>query len=487
MKNTCYVAVDIGASSGRLMMGSLTAEDKMLVEEIHRFKNGFKKSNQLDRWDMDHLIFEILTGLEKIKRSGIEQCYAGIDTWAVDYCLIDSDGKLMAQPVSYRDDRTDGTVQKFAQRIGIQELYRKTGIQIQPFNTVFQLFEEEKETLQSAKKLLMIPDYLGCIFTGKAVTEKTNASTTQLLNISGKDWDLDLLNVIGVSRELFAPLVDSGTILGQLQKDWFTEFDLPDATFITVASHDTASAVAGTPVTSAEWAYISSGTWSLLGMEAQNPITTMDAFKENYTNEWGHGGTVRFLKNIMGMWLIQEVARHQHYRYSYGELAELASAEPAFQQFVDVNDDRFLNPDNMIKEIQAYCMETGQSIPKTPGELARCIYDNLALCYADELEKLQMLTGVRLKKVHIVGGGSNNHLLNQITADVSGSAIEAGPAEATAIGNIAVQLLATQARASLDEVRKTIKNSFALAEYLPRDFDRKILKKYQKFIKEVKQ
>lgn len=480
-----YIAVDIGASSGRLMKSEFLADGRITLEEIHRFKNGFRMKDGHDRWGINRLINEILIGLEKLKKSGITDCYVGIDTWAVDYCLIDKAGELLEEPISYRDARTETAVSQFSAEYSLEKLYEKTGIQIQPFNTIFQLFIEKQEKLNAADQLLLIPDYLGYVFTGRAVTEKTNASTMQLLNPESQDWDEELLELAGIKKEQLPPLSDSGAVLGELMKEKFPAYDLPDAMFITVATHDTASAVIGTPGAGEEWAYISSGTWSLLGIETTLFNVSREAFFENYTNEWGAHNTIRFLKNIMGMWLIQEVARMQEYQYSYAELADLAAETPAFQQFIDVNDPTFLNPDNMIEAIQTYCRKTEQKVPKTAGELARCIYDNLALCYAVELEKMEQLTGTgrKIDRLHIVGGGSNNRFLNQLTANAAGIAVEAGPGEATAIGNILIQMITTGIFSDLAEARKVIRRSFDISVHEPEAFDQTIIANYKKFLK----
>lgn len=425
-----YIAVDIGASSGRLIHANFHGLGGFKLEEIHRFKNGFQNKDETDHWNIDNLMTEILNGLVKVKKKGIKECYVGIDTWGVDYGLIDEKNCLLSDPISYRDNRTKNVFQDFSQKMSLENLYEKTGIQLQPFNTVFQLLVEDKEKLGKADKLLLMPDLLGYIFTGRAVIEKTNASTMQLLNLKSHKWDKDVLDILGVEEDIFPPITEPGQILGEIQYDKFSDYDLPKTIFITIASHDTASAVVGTPGRGEEWAYISSGTWSLMGVEIPEGISTKEAFDSNFTNEWGVQGTIRFLKNIMGMWLIQEVARMQEYKYSYTELAEMASQGATFQQFIDVNDSRFLNPKNMIEELQTYCRETNQKIPKTPGEIARCIYDNLALCYAVELENLEKITGRNISKLHIVGGGSNNKLLNQLTADVCHIEVEAGPVEA---------------------------------------------------------
>ncbi|MDU5511728.1 rhamnulokinase [Enterococcus gilvus] len=479
-----YIAIDIGASSGRLMLSEKDPFEKITLEEIHRFKNGFSEIDGTNYWDADHLIKEIVIGLQKVKQRGIQECYVGIDTWGVDYCLVDEQGRVLSQPVSYRDARTEQAMEEFDQKMSLHTLYEKTGIQMQPFNTVFQLLREDQEKLAKAKQLLMIPDYLGCVLTGNAVLEKTNASTMQLMNLETRKLDEEVLSAIYVEKELFPKLVEPGTVLGPILKTRFPEYDLPDATVITIASHDTASAVAGTPGKGENWAYISSGTWSLMGIEMEEGVSSKEAFEANFTNEWGVQGTIRFLKNIMGMWLIQEVARMQGYRYSYPELAELASQEEAFVSLIDVNDPRFMNPQNMIIEIQNYCRERNQKIPETAGALARCIYDSLALCYAVELEKLEKITGRTITHLHIVGGGSNNDFLNQLTADVCGINVFAGPGEATAIGNIMVQMVATKGFGTLAEGREGIKQSFPLKEFQPQTNNLQAREKYQSLSKQ---
>lgn len=479
-----YLAVDIGASSGRLMLSEKDPFDRISLEEIHRFKNGFMEIDGTDYWDADHLIEEILIGLEKVKQRGISECYVGIDTWGVDYCLLDANGQPLSQPVSYRDDRTEGAFEEFDRGLPLNQLYEKTGIQLQPFNTVFQLLREDRQKLAQAKQLLLMPDYLGYVLTGNAVLEKTNASTMQLMNLKTRKLDEDVLTAIDVDKELFPNMAEPGSILGPILKEKFLRYDLPDATFITIASHDTASAVVGTPGKGENWAYISSGTWSLMGVEIEEGISTSETFEANFTNEWGVQGTIRFLKNIMGMWLIQEVARIQEYRYSYPELAELASQEEAFVSLIDVNDPRFLNPKDMIQEIQTYCHETNQPVPATAGKLARCIYDSLALCYAVELEKLEKITGKTLTQLHIVGGGSNNDFLNQLTADACGINVLAGPGEATAIGNIIVQMVATKGFGTLVEGREGIKKSFPMKEFQPQKENHQAIETYQALTKQ---
>lgn len=479
-----YIAIDIGASSGRLILSTLNEQKEIVMNEIHRFKNAFSTKGNYDCWEIDYLLKQLLVGLEKVKKSGVDHCYVGMDTWAVDYCLIDKEGKRIGQPIAYRDKRTNGAVDLFSKKMPLDDLYRKTGIQIQPFNTLFQLLVEEKQVLDQADQLLLIPDYLAYELTGKMVMEKTNASTMQLLNAETKDWDEELLSILGISNELFPELVDAGTLIGEIQKEKYSDYDLPTAHFIAVASHDTASAVLGTPSEGSDWAYLSSGTWSLLGVETTQPIISEETFQANYTNEWGAHHTIRFLKNIMGMWLIQEVARMQDYQYTYAELVDEAKQVEGFQQFIDINDKRFLSPDNMIEEIQQYCRESSQTVPETAGELARCVYDNLALCYAVELQKLATLRKMSspIKTLHIVGGGANNRFLNQLTANLSQVSVEAGPSEATAVGNLVMQMIASGELADIAEARSVVKRSFDYEIHHPEAIDPDILEQYQRFI-----
>lgn len=468
MKNT-YVAIDIGASSGRLMLSELTAQGNMTLTEIHRFKNGYIEKEGTKYWEIEKLAHEILVGLEKIKKQGINQCIVGIDTWAVDYCLIDSAGNLLQDPISYRDARTNQAIQAFNDIMSLETLYQKTGIQIQPFNTLFQLFVENRELLTKTEKILLIPDYLGYYFTGKSVLEKSNALTMQLINVETSKLDQELLEIVGVKADQFAPLVDAGTILGELRQEKFLDYELPQVTFVTVGSHDTASAVVGVPSVSQtdDWAFISSGTWSLLGKELKQPLANQATFAANYTNEGGVFGTIRFLKNIMGLWLIQEVARQDDYRYSYAELAQMASEVSFDVPEIDVNDVRFLSPSNMIEEIQSYCKEHQLAVPETPAQIALTIYENLATCYGEELKNLATLTGSQINTLHIVGGGSNAVLLNQLTANKTGVIVEAGPNEATAIGNIIMQMLTMGELNDLAQARQVIRDSFELKIYYP--------------------
>ncbi|WP_163136574.1 rhamnulokinase [Bacillus subtilis] len=466
-----YTAIDVGASSGRIMVGELN-EGKLDIQEIHRFANGFSQRDGHCLWDIDHLLKQILQGLQKVKTLGYEHCTVGIDTWAVDYVLLDEKGDRLREAISYRDRRTDHTIDKLEHTLSKAAIYQKTGIQFQPFNTIYQLFEEDRELLKKTDKIMMIPDYLGYCLTGKAVTEITNASTTQLLNVSTGNLDPELLEAVSVLEQQFAPLTEPGCELGKLRNEWFPDYDLPVCKVMTVATHDTASAVIAAPGVNDGWAYISSGTWSLIGVENKTPIITDLALENNYTNERGANNTIRFLKNIIGMWAIQEVRQQLQADYSFQQLAEEAKKTEPFQQFINLNDKRFLNPENMIKEIQHYCRQTRQKIPRTAGELACCIYSNLAIIYAIAIKELETITEKPIEQFHIIGGGARNDFLNQLTADMSGKAVYAGPIEATATGNLLMQMIAAKEVKDIKEARQVVRNSFPIKVFTPKDIDR---------------
>ncbi|MDQ2206294.1 rhamnulokinase [Bacillus subtilis] len=477
-----YTAIDVGASSGRIMVGELN-EGKLDIQEIHRFANGFSQRDGHCLWDIDHLLKQILQGLQKVKTLGYEHCTVGIDTWAVDYVLLDEKGDRLREAISYRDRRTDHTIDKLEHTLSKAAIYQKTGIQFQPFNTIYQLFEEDRELLKKTDKIMMIPDYLGYCLTGKAVTEITNASTTQLLNVSTGNLDPELLEAVSVLEQQFAPLTEPGCELGKLRNEWFSDYDLPVCKVMTVATHDTASAVIAAPGVNDGWAYISSGTWSLIGVENKTPIITDLALENNYTNERGANNTIRFLKNIIGMWVIQEVKQQLQADYSFQQLAEEAKKTEPFQQFINLNDKRFLNPENMIKEIQHYCGQTRQKIPRTAGELACCIYSNLAIIYAIAIKELETITEKPIEQFHIIGGGARNDFLNQLTADMSGKAVYAGPIEATATGNLLMQMIAAKEVKDIKEARQVVRNSFPIKVFTPKDIDRStIIQSFQQTV-----
>lgn len=459
---TYHVAIDIGASSGRVMLAK--NGNKLELEEIHRFKNGFSKVDGHDRWDIDQLVKNVLIGLEKVKQRGVATCTIGIDTWAVDYVLLDDKGELLGQPVAYRDARTQGAMEQVFQQIPKETIYQKTGIQFLNFNTLYQLFVEDEDLLGKTEKILMIPDYIAYKLTGRMAGEVTNWSTTQFLNLESRTYDRDLLEMLHIDSNKFPDLIEAGEIIGTLK---VTGYDLPEAQVIAVGTHDTASAVVGVPATSKNWAYISSGTWSLIGVESQEPIANQASYRANYTNEWGAYQTYRFLKNITGMWCVQEIARLTDYQYSFKEMAEQAAQVEPFLQEIDLNDDRFTNPENMIEEIQESCRETGQIVPESIGELVMAVYSNLAKAYGRELKQLETLTGQTIDCLHIVGGGSNVSLLNQLTANVIGKEVIAGPGEATAIGNILVQMIAIGEFENLSQARTWLESTSCLESCIP--------------------
>lgn len=465
MKN--YIAVDIGASSGRLLH-SKVIDGKLEIEEIHRFKNGFQRINHHDRWNIDVLVREVFIGLEKAKEKGIDHTYLGIDTWAVDYVLINDHQEKIADPISYRDKRTQNQIEQLTSKYSKELIYEKTGIQFLELNTLYQLFVENKALLKKANKLLFIPDYIGFILTGKQVTEVTNASTTQMLNLRSSLFDEELLELVEVTADLFAPLTDAGTYLGKVQNKWSDQYDIPEVEVITVASHDTASAVVGVPATTpGNWSFLSSGTWSLIGIETISPVNSQKAFLNNFTNEWGAYGTYRFLKNIMGLWMVQEVKRLYSNDMTFSEMAKAADEYEYFTSILDVNDTRFTNPENMIEEIRQACRETSQPVPNTIGEIVNCIYSSLAKSYQEELEHIEDIVGKKVEHLYIVGGGSNVETLNQLTADLTKRTVYAGLNEATAIGNVIVQMITMKDLSDVKEGRQLIEKSFEIKKYEP--------------------
>lgn len=466
---TYHIAVDIGASSGRLILAHYAEEQAIIFKEIHRFKNGFTLIDGHERWDVTQLYQEILIGLQKVKQLGIEKCTVGIDTWAVDYVLLDEEGNLLEEPIAYRDSRTEGAIEQFTRGISKEAIYQKTGIQFLNFNTLYQLYCEDKAKLTKASSLLFIPDYLAYQLTQKRVGEVSNVSSSQFLNLDTQTYDEDLLSIAGITLDKLPPLVVSGTSLGGLKPALVDTQLYPECEVIAVATHDTASAVVGIPVTnkSGNWAYLSSGTWSLIGVETTAPINHQAALEANYTNEWGAYGTYRFLKNITGMWSIQEIARVMNYEFTYAEMATAAELVAPFQQFIDLNDERFTNPVNMIETIRGYCKETGQIVPQTVGELVMAVYSNLALSYAYELRRIEQLTNQKMDTLHIVGGGSNVKLLNQLTADLIGIPVVAGPSEGTAIGNLLVQMIHQGHFESLKQAREFLSHQIDVDYYYP--------------------
>lgn len=461
-----HIAVDIGASSGRLVVG-MKENGKIHLKEIYRFENEIREQNGSCFWNIEKLFKEIINGLTAAKQEGIEECTLGIDTWGVDYALIDAKGNRIQEVYAYRDERTKTAIQELSTEKSLEEIYKKIGIQFLSFNTLFQLYVHDKEELAKTNKILLVPDYLYYRLSGKLISEKTNASTTQLLNLKTKEYDEELLKLIGVKREQFATLTEPGEVVGSILESLRQQYDLPKCELICVASHDTASAVLGVPGIEEHFAYLCSGTWSLMGVENTVPVANEQSYIKNYTNEWGAYGTYRFLKNIMGLWLIQEVRRNLGKEYSFADFVTEAEKVKPFQFLIDCNHDCFLKPENMILEIQSYCRKTGQLVPETAGELARCIFDSLALTYRKTLGEIASMNGYPVRSLHVVGGGVQNELLCQLTADVTERTVTAGPVESTALGNIVVQMISSGELTNLEEARKVIMDSFEIKTYQP--------------------
>lgn len=463
--STYSFAVDIGASSGRLILGHLE-NGKLKLNEIHRFENNIIRKGDHYCWDVERLFQEIKTGIKACNSLGIKPESIGIDTWAVDFVLLDDKNQLVTDAVAYRDPRTDGVMEEVFKKIPKEKLYLETGIQFQKFNTIYQLYalkQKSPEVLKEAKSFLMIPEYFNFLLTGEKANEYTNATSTQLVNAFTKNWDADLLNELEINRDIFQEIKPPKTILGTLSEELVAEFGF-DMKVILPATHDTGSAVISVPELE-DTIYISSGTWSLIGVENHFPICVPKALEYNFTNEGGLDYRFRFLKNIMGLWMIQEVKRNYDDRYSFAELVELARSETEFHSIVNVDDDRFLKPDNMIEEIQAFCLETKQQVPETPGQLAKCVYESLVESYKNAINEIEEIFEKTYSKINVIGGGCQNEMLNQLIADVLQKEVYAGPVEATAIGNLVAQLMALGEIADIDEARKIIKDSFEVKTF----------------------
>ena len=463
-----YLAVDIGASSGRHILGHLE-NGKIKLEEIYRFENGMDHKDGKLLWNLDRLFGEIVTGMRKCKELGKIPVSMAIDTWAVDYVLLDAQDRILGETYGYRDHRTDGMDAETAKILQETELYAKTGIQKQIFNTIYQLMAEkqkEPELLQRAETLLMLPDYFGFRLTGNKLSEYTNGSTTQLVNPTTFQWDTDLIRKLGYPEDIFLPLQMPGTKVGQLLPEIQKEVGF-NLEVVLCGSHDTASAVMAVPQTSGDGIYISSGTWSLMGIESLKPIINGNAAAANFTNEGGYDRRFRFLKNIMGLWMIQSVRHEYNDAYSFAQLCDMAEESKDFPSRVDVNDPSFLSPDSMVEVIKQYCQKTGQQVPESVGELASVVYCSLAQSYGETVSGLEKIAGRIYDSIHIIGGGSNAAYLNQLTADATGKTVYAGPGEATAIGNLLAQMIHAEELADLKNARKCVRESFEIKKFVP--------------------
>lgn len=466
---TYYLAVDIGASSGRHILGHLE-NGQMVLEEIYRFENGMDKQGGKLLWDTGRLFAEIVNGMKMCRQLNKIPASMSVDTWAVDYVLLDEQDQVLGDTYGYRDRRTAGMDEEVYRLISQEDLYRRTGIQKQIFNTIYQLMAAKKQTpklLEKAKTFLMLPDYFQFLLTGRKVSEYTNGTSTQLVNPETKQWDKELIRLLGYPEEMFLPLKTPGTEVGLLAKEIQEQVGF-DCKVTLCASHDTASAVMAMPLAKGEGLYISSGTWSLMGVEAKQADCGAQSRQGNFTNEGGYDYRFRYLKNIMGLWMIQSVRHEQKDGYSFAQLCEMAEECKEFPSQVDVNDDVFLSPDSMTEAIQDYCRRTGQAIPVTVGEISAVIYQSLADCYGKTAVLLQENTGRTYDGIFVIGGGSNAAYLNQLTADAAGMDVYAGPGEATAVGNIMAQMIRAGELKDLADARKCVADSFRISHYQPK-------------------
>ncbi|CUX25037.1 rhamnulokinase [Clostridium sp. C105KSO13] len=464
----CFLAIDIGASSGRHIIGFLR-DGKLRLQEVYRFENGMKHENKdaFLYWDVDKLFEEIINGMAACKEAGFQPESMGIDTWGVDFILLNKKGERIGEAVAYRDTRTDKMDQLVYQRISEVELYQRTGIQKQKFNTIYQLMalkEKQPEVLEQAESFLMIPDYFHYMLTGELANEYTNATTTQLINPITKEWNWEIIRKLEYPERIFQSIRKPGTVLGMLktkiaEKVGFT------CRVVLPATHDTGSAVLALPCQEERAMYISSGTWSLMGCERKEAMCSEQSRKLNFTSEGGYEYRYRFLKNIMGLWMIQSIRHEYQDCYSFAQICSMAEDKKTFPSRVNVDAAEFLAPKNMTEAVKEYCRRTGQQVPHDLGELAAVVYQSLAVCYGKTAEEIEELTGERFETLYVIGGGANADYLNQLTADHTGKTVIAGPAEATALGNIVAQMLENRIFVDIQEARKTIAKSFALKKF----------------------
>lgn len=470
-----FLAFDLGAESGRVVVGHLE-DGRLRLEEIHRFPNGPVRVLDSIHWDVLRLWSEIKHGLGLAARAyGEDLVSIGLDTWGVDFGLLAADDTLLANPHHYRDSRTDGMMEAAFQIVPRAEIYERTGIQFMQINSLYQLFamaQSGSPALAAASTFLNMPDLFNFWLSGRKASEFSISTTSQCYNPFTGDWARDMLDKLGIPSHIFGEIVPPGTVLGDLRAAVREETGSPPIPVIASAGHDTASAVVAVPTTSADYIYLSSGTWSLMGIEAEGPIITDKSLAYDFTNEGGLNGTFRFLKNIMGLWLVQECKREwarAGQSYSYDDLTRMTAEAPAFGPLVSLNDSRFLSPGGMPARIQSFCHETAQAVPETKGEIVRCALESLALEYRWVAERLDEIAGHPLPALHIFGGGSQNKLLNQFAADATGRTVVAGPVEATAIGNVLVQAIALGHIGSLAEGRDLVRRSFEVRTYEPRN------------------
>lgn len=475
MPDSHYIAVDLGAESGRVMLGTLSARRKITLHEIHRFPSGVFLHHGTRRWNIVQLIQDILEGIRKAGEVGVPISGISCDSWGVDYVLLYKNEPFLTLPYHYRDPRCDGSLAKAAKVLPLADIFKQTGIQLMEFNTLFQLqahLKENEEILRQSDFLLNIGDYFNFLFSGVAKSEISLASTTQLMAPGKPVWADKLIRRFGIPHHLFRPIVASATPLGPVLKELQTSKFLQKTKAVATCSHDTGAAVAAVPFDPLKAAYLSSGTWSLIGVELPEPIVTPASFKANFTNEAGADGTTRFLKNIAGLFVLQESRKDwtaNDRAYSYAEIAALAEKAKPLTAFLNLEDSRFVKPGNMVAKVQKYCQQTHQPVPKTVGQIARVILESLALTYRAKMNILRELTGRKIEALHIVGGGCQNHLLNQFAANALHMPVYAGPVEATALGNILLQAKALRHIRSLKDLRKIVAQSYKVEKFLPKD------------------
>ncbi len=473
MNPSTFLAFDIGASSGRGVLGELK-DDALQIREVCRFPNGMIPIRGHLHWNIFNLFEHVKDGLRLcVEQPENRPTSVGIDTWGVDFGFLARDGSILGLPYGYRDSRTDGAMESFFKKIPRERVYELTGIQFLQLNSLFQLesmVRDKSPLLDAAADLLFMPDLLNYLLTGIKKTEFTFATTSQLYNPIKNDWEDELLSALGLSKSLMQAIVQPGTVIGPISQEIADEVGLGPIPVVAVATHDTGSAVAAVPAEGKDWAYISSGTWSLMGIEVEHPIITEQSLRLNFTNEGGVGGTFRFLKNIAGLWLLEECRRiwSREQTYSYEQLAELADSVEPFMAFIDPDYQDFLNPPDMPGAIRSFCRNTKQTVPDSHGAMVRCILESLALKYRLVLDQLRELAPGPINRIHVIGGGVRNELLCQYTANATALPVIAGPVEATAIGNIMVQALSAGCVDSLAGMREVIGRSFEPARYEPR-------------------
>ena len=467
-----FLAVDLGATSGRTIVGTLR-DGKIGLQELTRFKKEYVPVGKHYYWNFLGLYAEIVRGLQTAREQGYDIESIGIDTWGVDFVLVGRDGLMLRAPFSYRDPHTEGVMDKYFQHVPKERVYGLSGIQFMNFNSIFQLYAmrcNNDSALAAADKILFLPDALSYLLTGNMVTERTILSTSALMDAQTGQIAEELLSPLGIGKDQFAPIVEPGFEIGRLSPQLQKKTGLGAVPVIAVAGHDTASAVAAVPALDDDFAYLSSGTWSLMGIETPHPVITKDTFEMNFTNEGGVEGTTRFLKNICGMWLL-ECCRKEwaDAPRDYGQLYKETQEEEPFRSFIFPDSPEFANPTSMVQAIKDYCRRTNQPVPETYGQQARCIFDSLAMRYRQVFEMLSTLASKPIRRLHIIGGGSQNGLLNQFTANATGVAVYSGPTEATAIGNVMIQAKAAGLVDSLKGMRQVITQSVSPQEYLPED------------------